>query len=173
LPDHVQDEQKLRTPRVGSTDNPGEIRGESRMAQQPSDTTIFVMDPSAFTSVLGHSRVLSGVLDPGNRVIAYDGESAVGVAAFEPLFGPRAEGAIALTAGASGGLTHYLLDGLLELASRSGIHAVRFVFETTQQRRTADRMLGSRAECVMRRNDVEIRTPRIAPTVTDSLGERS
>lgn len=117
------------------------------------------MESAAFTTVLGHPRVLPESLpDARRRVLAYDGDQVIGVAVYEPLFGHQAEAAIALAPESTGALTAFLLDGLLELASGAGITALRFAFGTPRQRRLAAQLTSGRPSCSLRSDRLEIRT---------------
>lgn len=110
------------------------------------------------TPVLGHARVLAeGMSDAQRRVLAYEGDAVVGVGAFEPLFGPHAEGVIAVRRGDSAALLPYLLDELLERVTESGIVAVRFVFGAHEQRCTAVRLAAMRRHCAIGRDWLDVR----------------
>jgi hypothetical protein len=110
------------------------------------------------TAVLGHARVLDeGLRDERRRVLAYEGDEMVGVGVFEPLFGPHAEGVIAIRDGDSAALVPYLLDELLERVHGSGLVAVRFVFGTGDQRETAQRLSAIRRHCALRRDWLDVR----------------
>lgn len=128
------------------------------MARQSGLWKMRGMSASDLVPVLGHVRVLSeGLGDPRRRVIVGVGERMAGVAVFEPLFGPHAEGVIAIERGESNGLVPYLLDELLARVHEAGLVAVRFVFESRDQRATAERLVGIHASCALRRDWLDIR----------------
>lgn len=117
------------------------------------------MDLNGFTTVLGHPRVLDpGVLSAARRVLAYDGDEVVGVAAFEPLFARQGEAAIAVAAGSSGALVSFLLDGITELADSSGLRTLRFALAMPDQRRRAADLTAGRATSLLRSDRLEVRT---------------
>ncbi len=117
------------------------------------------MESPAFTTVLGQSCVLGDVLgDARNRVLAYDGDVVVGMAAFEPLYGHQAEAAIAVAPGSAGGLVAFLLDGIVEQAAASGVTVLRFVFAAPRQRTCALELTAGRAAVTLRSDRLEIRT---------------
>lgn len=108
--------------------------------------------------VLGHARVLEDApRDDRRRVVAYEADEIVGVGAFEPLFGPHAEGVIAIREGDSPALLPYLLDELLERVHAAGIVAVRFVFADREQHRTAEHLSTIRTHCALRREWLDVR----------------
>jgi hypothetical protein len=108
--------------------------------------------------VLGHARVLEDApRDERRRVVAYEGDAIVGVGAFEPLFGPHAEGVIAIRDGDSPALLPYLLDELLERVHTAGLVAVRFVFADRTQLRTAEHLSNVRTHCALRRDWLDVR----------------
>lgn len=110
------------------------------------------------TPVLGHARVLDDApRDDRRRVVAYEGDAIVGIGAFEPLFGPHAEGVIAIRDGESPSLVPYLLDELLERVHEARIVAVRFVFADRSQQRMAERISDLRSQCAMRRDWLDVR----------------
>lgn len=119
----------------------------------------------SFVPVLGNPRVIAGALDAEHRVLAYDGEQIVGMAAFERLYGPRAEGVITLAGGASGGLVNYLLDGLLERAERSGVMTISFSFDVAEQHALAERLVGRRPGWRLRRDGLDIRLGAGRPAI--------
>lgn len=128
------------------------------MAAHAGFRTIRTMDASDLIPALGHPRVLEdGFGDPRRRVVAREGDAIIGVAAFEPLFGPRAEGLVAMRDGASGGLVPYLVDELLERVHESGLLAVRFVFASREQHPIAERLAAARAHCTLRREWLDVR----------------
>lgn len=117
------------------------------------------------TPVLGHARVLDDApRDDRRLVVAYEGDAIVGVGAFEPLFGPHAEGVIAIRDGDSPSLLPYLLDELLERIHDAGIVAVRFVFADRDQLRTAERLSALRAHCAVRQDWLDVRLEPIGAT---------
>lgn len=118
-----------------------------------------------FLTVLGDSRVVAGALDAQRRILAYDGDEIVGLAAYETLYGPRAEGVITLASGASGGLVSFLLDELLERAYGAGIATMSFAFDVPEQRGLAERLLGRRAGLRIHRDGLEIRLGSSRPSV--------
>jgi hypothetical protein len=124
------------------------------------------MVSAGLTPILGHARVLDeGLTDARRRVLAYEGDSVVGVGVFEPLFGPHAEGVIAVREGASGTLLPYLLDELLERVNDAGLVAVRFVFGTREQHPVAERLSQLRSHCALRPDWLDIRLePEPAPS---------
>lgn len=124
------------------------------------------MDPSAFTTVLGHPRVLDESLtDPRRRVLAFDGDTIVGVAVYEPLFGRQAEGAIAVQDGSAGGVVSYLFDGLVELARQSEVTVLRYVLGARRQRSLASHLIRSAAPGRLHADRLELRLePWAAPT---------
>ncbi|MBO9534149.1 MAG: hypothetical protein J7513_14355 [Solirubrobacteraceae bacterium] len=116
------------------------------------------MSASDLVPVLGHARVLSeGLGDARRRVVAWEGDEAAGVAVFEPLFGPHAEAVIAIRPGDSDALLPYLLDELLERVQDAGLVAVRFVFESREQRHIAERLVAVHSHCALRRDWLDIR----------------
>lgn len=116
------------------------------------------MDRCDLVPVLGHGRVLDeGLGDARRRVVAREGDAIVGVGAFEPLFGPHAEGVIAIADGASGGLVPFLLDELLGRVHDAGLVAVRFVFAGREQHDTAERVTAGRSNCTLRREWLDVR----------------
>ena len=116
------------------------------------------MVSAGLTPVLGHARVLSeGMADAGRRVMAYDGDTVIGIGVFEPLFGPHAEGVIAVRAGGSDTLVPYLLDALVERIHDAGLVAVRFVFGTRDQQQVAHELTAARAHCAVRRDWLDVR----------------
>ena len=126
-----------------------------------------VMVPADLIPALGHARVLSeGLVDHRRRVAAFEGEDLVGIAAFEPLFGPHAEGVIAIRRGDSEALVPYLLDELLECVHQAGLVAVRFVFPTRAQHDTAKRLSSLRSHCSVRRDWLDIRIEPVPEQTT-------
>jgi hypothetical protein len=131
------------------------------------------MDSSPFTTVLGHPRVLSEALpDARRRVLAYDGETVVGVATYEPLFGHQAEAAIAIVDDGATGLVAFLLDGLLELAAAAGVTVVRFVFGGGAQRAVAARLVDGRQTCRLLSDRLEIRLAPLSVASNEPLVAR-
>ncbi len=111
------------------------------------------------TPVLGHARVLEDAPgDPRRRVVTYEGDAIVGVAAFEPLFGPHAEGVIALRDGErTASLLPHLLDEVLVRVQEAGLVAVRFVFAERAQHRTAEQLSSLRTHCAVRQDWLDVR----------------
>jgi hypothetical protein len=132
------------------------------------------MDPSLFITVLGHPRILAGSLpDARRRVLAYDGETVVGVATYEPLFGHQAEAAIANADDAATGLVSFLLDGLLELAAGAGVTVLRFVFATSGQRGVAVRLAADRRSFRVLPDRLEIRFAPLQVAALEPFASRS
>lgn len=116
------------------------------------------MQEPTLIPVLGHECVLDeSTEDPRRRVCARLGDRLLGVAAFEPLFGPHAEGVIALAPDGSEALVPYLLDELLQAATASGLTVVRFVLPHAGQRRTAEHLAATRCDGTLRREFLEVR----------------
>lgn len=116
------------------------------------------MGLQAFSTVIGQTGVLGNThSDARHRVLAYDGDDIVGVAAFEPLYGHQAEAVIAVAPGSAGGLASFLLDGLIERAAASGVTVLRFVFGGPRQRPCAAALTAGRAAVVLRPDRMEIR----------------
>lgn len=108
--------------------------------------------------MLGHERVLDETTDdPRRRVCAELGDRLLGVGAFEPLFGPHAEGVIALAPDGSEALVPYLVDELLRCATASGLTVVRFMLAHPAQRRTAEHLAATRCDGTLRREFLEVR----------------
>jgi hypothetical protein len=104
----------------------------------------------AFTTVLGHDRVL---LDSGavaaNRVTARDGGVIYGVAAFEPLYGKGAEGVVAVRDPLRLDLIGELVERLLEALAREGRGVVHF-FLSVEQAPIAEFINTSRLDALLR-----------------------
>lgn len=116
------------------------------------------MDLSAFVPLLGHPRVLEASADdPRRHVVIRDGETITGVAAYEPLFGPRAEGVVAIRQDASDAILPYLVDALLDCTHAAGLHAVRFVFGSAEQHWRAERLRSIHGDCSVRRDWLDVR----------------
>lgn len=116
------------------------------------------MQEPPLIAVLGHERVLGeSIEDPRRRVSACLGDRVLGVGAFEPLFGPHAEGVIALAPDGSEALVPYLVDELVQRAGRSGLTVVRFVFPHGGQRRTAEHLAATRSDGTLRREFLDVR----------------
>ncbi len=105
--------------------------------------------PGAFTTVLGHDRVL---LDAGavaaNRVTARDGAAIHGVAAFEPIYGRGAEGVIAVRDPLRLDVVGELMERLLEALAREGRAVVHF-FLAVDQAPLAELISTSRLEALI------------------------
>lgn len=115
--------------------------------------------------VLGHARVLEDApRDELRRIVAYEADEIVGVGAFEPLFGPHAEGVIAIREGDSPALLPYLLDELLERVQAAGIVAVRFVFADRGQHRIAEHLSTVRTQCALQRDWLDVRLEPVPST---------
>lgn len=120
--------------------------------------TIVGMDLSTFVPLLGHPRVLeASAEDPRRRVVIRDGEAITGVAAYEPLYGPRAEGVVAIRQDASDATLPFLVDALLDLTHAAGLRAVRFVFGSAEQHWRAERLRCIHDDCSVRRDWVDVR----------------
>jgi hypothetical protein len=116
------------------------------------------MQSADLVPVLGHPRVLSeGLSDAQRRAVAYEGDDLAGVGVYEPLFGPHAEGVIAVREDDSHALVPYLLDELLGRVEHAGLVAVRFVFASREQLHLAERLSTVRAHCELRRDWLDIR----------------
>lgn len=80
---------------------------------------------SALTLALGRSTVLAAASDSRRRALARDEHGLLGVAAFVPLYGPRAEFALSLRRAADRAVTAELLERLAALAGEVGIDTLR------------------------------------------------
>lgn len=114
------------------------------------------MTQRAFVPVLGHPRVIAAASDAERRVLAYDGDEIVGIAAFEPA-GATADAVVTLAPDASGGLVPFLLDELTARAARHGFVALRFDFELDEQRGVARRIAARRPDCTVRQDRLDVR----------------
>lgn len=116
------------------------------------------MDLSAFVPVLGHPRVLETIeSDPRRQVVIRDGDQISGIAAYEPLFGQRAEGVVAIRQDGSDAILPYLVDALLDRTHAAGLHAVRFVFGSPEQHWRAARLAHIHGDCSVRRDWLDVR----------------
>lgn len=86
------------------------------------------------TLVLGHERVLDeGAGDPRRRVTEHRDGRIVGAAAYEPLYGPAAEVAVALEDPAEASLAARLVERVAEIVRDAGLHTMRFALGTEQE----------------------------------------
>ena len=87
----------------------------------------------ALTPVLGHVRVLrESPADPTRRLVEEEDGRVLGAAAYEELFGPHAEGVVAVRDVEDHAGALRLLDRMLDGARAEGIVLVRFVLEAAQ-----------------------------------------
>lgn len=116
------------------------------------------MDLSSFVPVLGHPRVLQASADdPRQHVVICEGDTITGIAAYERLFGPRAEGVVAIRQDASDAILPFLVDALLDRTHTAGLHAVRFVFGSAEQHWRAERLRSIHGDCSVRRDWLDVR----------------
>jgi len=117
------------------------------------------MDPvGVFTTVLGHDRVLLGAgAGAANRVMARDGSTIHGVAAFEALYGRGAEGFVAVLD--PGRLDHIgeLIDRLLTALAADRRSVVHFVV-AADQTALARHIGASRTDAHLHGRELSLRT---------------
>ena len=119
------------------------------------------MPVATFLTVLGRPGVIdahTATADPRYRVLAYDGDTIVGIAGFEPLYGRQAEAAIAVAPASTDALTSYLFDGIIEQAVAAGITVVRFAIDAPHQRACASSLVEGRSAVCVRSDRIEVRT---------------
>ncbi len=113
--------------------------------------------PNSFPCSGTRASLSDGLADAERRVVAYEGDDVAGVGVYEPLFGPHAEGVIAIRPGDSATLVPYLLDELLERVRDAGLVAVRFVFSSREQQSVAQHLTAIRAQCALGRDWLDVR----------------
>lgn len=126
----------------------------------------------AFTSVLGHDRVL---LEAGpvaaRRVTAREEGTIQGVAAFTPLYGRAAEGVVAVRDILRFDVISELLERLLEILVVDSRPLVRFVLSADQVG-LAERLLVTNPGARLFGRELSLRTSAPSPSVvcTDPIG---
>lgn len=86
------------------------------------------------TCVLGHARVLDeAVADPRRRVIERRDGHIAGAAAYEPLYGPAAEIAVALEDPADTAMAARLVDAVVGRMRDAGLQTLRLWVDDTQE----------------------------------------
>ncbi len=123
------------------------------MPRPAGSRTMHDMTAPDLVPALGHARVLGEGLGDARRSVgrrAGRGRGR-GVGLRAALRAACREGVIAIRSGDSGALVPFLLDALLERVHAAGLVAVRFVFETRDQRQTAERLVAIHSHCALRR----------------------
>jgi hypothetical protein len=91
------------------------------------------MDRASLITVLGHPRVLTEAAgDPARRHVVTGDDGLWGVGAYERLYGPHAEGAIAVRHPHGDELALRLVDGVCRAAAGAGLVGVRFALLPAQ-----------------------------------------